>query len=365
MADGWLRVLLVVGETDGGIGRHVALLAEQLGGHSVAAAVCGPASALELLGELPGVGREVLTFSPRRVDTVVRARGRLRTLARGFDVVHAHGVQAGAIAAARPRQLPLVVTWHNAPLMTGPKRAAHSFVSRYVARSADLTLGASPDLAALARRLGARDARDTFVVAPPLTAVGRSAEAVRAELGAGARPLVLAVGRLQAQKRFDVLVSAAVRWAGREDAPLVVIAGDGPDRTALDAQIAASRAPVVLLGGRSDVADLLGAADVVALSSAWEARSLVAQEAMRAGVPLVTTAVGGLPDLVGDAALQVPAGDPRALGDALGGLLSDPELRSELATRGLARAGSWPTVEDSIRDLVATYRLAAGHAGLR
>ena len=87
-----------------------------------------------------------------------------------------------------------------------------------------------------------------------------------------------------------------------------MIAGDGPERAALAAQISRTNAPVVLLGARDDIADLLAAADVVALPSEWEARALVAQEALRAGVPLVTTAVGGLPSLVGDAAMFVPGG---------------------------------------------------------
>lgn len=356
MRNGWLRVLLVVGETEGGIGRHVATLAEQLGGHGVAAAVCGPASALEAVGEPPGVGKELLQTGGLRPDALLRSSRELRRLARGFDVVHAHGLRAGAVAAGRRRGVPLVVTWHNAPLMTGVPRLGYAALASYVARAADLTLGASADLTAAAREAGARDARDTFVVAPPLAAAARTRSAVRRELGVGKRPVVLAVGRLQAQKRFDVLIAAAARWAGRDDAPLVAIAGDGPDRVGLTAQIAATGAPVVLLGARSDVAELLRAADIVALPSLWEARSLVAQEALRAGVPLVTTPVGGLPDLVGDAALQVPVGDARALGDALDRLLADSQLRRELAGAGQARAASWPSIEEMAAALADTYR---------
>ncbi|HWA64780.1 MAG TPA: glycosyltransferase family 4 protein [Mycobacteriales bacterium] len=356
MADRPLKALLVVGETEGGIGRHVAVLAERLGRYGVAAAVCGPASALTAVGDPPGVGKELLSTSRSRPDVVLASRRRLRTLARGFDVVHAHGLRAGAIAAARPATSTLVVTWHNAPLTVGRARGAHAALERYVARCADLTLGASADLTQAAMRAGARTAATTFVVAPPLTPARRSREQVRAELGTDDRRIVLAVGRLQAQKRLDVLVTASSRWAGRSDAPLVVVAGDGPDEARLRAQITATAAPVVLLGARSDVADLLTVADVVALPSSWEARSLVAQEALRAGVPLVTTAVGGLPELVGDAALFVPVGDAAALGDALDQVLADHELAGRLAAAGRAQAAGWPSVDDAVAELAATYR---------
>jgi glycosyltransferase involved in cell wall biosynthesis len=356
-------VLLVVGETDGGIGRHVALLAEHLGRHGIAAAVSGPASALAAVGDPPGVGKALVETSRSRPDVVLSSRRKLRKLARGFDLVHAHGLRAGAIAAARPAPVPLVVTWHNAPLVGGSARRAHSLLERYVARSARLTLGASADLTEAASRAGARAARTTFVVAPPLGPAGRTREDVRAELGAGDRVVVLAVGRLQAQKRLDVLVGAATRWVGQSGGPMVVIAGSGPDEAQLRAQIATTGAPVQLLGARSDVADLLGAADVVALPSVWEARSLVAQEALRAGVPLVTTPVGGLPDLVGDAGLFAPVGDVDALGEALDRIIREPGLAARLTSDGLARAATWPTLEASVEELAAAYRDLLGRPG--
>ncbi|HEX3900838.1 MAG TPA: glycosyltransferase family 4 protein [Mycobacteriales bacterium] len=356
MADKPVRVLLVVGETAGGIGRHVALLAEHLGRYGVAAAVCGPGSALAAVGDPPGVGKALLDTARGRPDVVLSSRRRLCKLARGFEVVHAHGLRAGAVAAARPAHMPLVVTWHNAPLVGGLTGRLHSLLERYVARSASLTLGASADLTAAAVRAGARTASTTFVVAPPLAPATRSRADVRAELGAGSQPVVLAVGRLQAQKRFDVLVAAAGRWVGGEADPIVVIAGDGPDDAQLRAEIDRTTAPVRLLGARADVADLLRAADVVALPSVWEARSLVAQEAMRAGVPLVTTPVGALPELVGDGGLFVPVGDAQALGDALDRVLAEPDLAARLGSQGKARSAGWPTVERAVEELAATYR---------
>jgi glycosyltransferase involved in cell wall biosynthesis len=140
----------------------------------------------------------------------------------------------------------------------------------------------------------------------------------------------------------------------------VIIAGAGPDEAALRDRARARKSWVRFVGARHDIADLLLAADVVALPSQWEARSLVAQEALRAGVPLVTTPVGGLPDLVGDAGLFVPVGDVDALRAALQRLDADDDLRRQLAEAGRARAGTWPSIDASVADLVTTYRDLAG-----
>ncbi|RLP85970.1 glycosyltransferase, partial [Micromonospora sp. CV4] len=126
----------------------------------------------------------------------------------------------------------------------------------------------------------------------------------------------------------------------------------------------AGRAPVTLLGHRTDVADLLAAADLAVVTSDWEARQLFAQEALRVGVPLVATAVGGLPELVGDAAALVPAGDVDAVDAAVRALLDDPQARAELGRRGAERAATWPTEADTVAALAALYaELAAAPSG--
>src|SRR5664279_3135952 len=156
--------------------------------------------------------------------------------------------------------------------------------------------------------------RPTWPLASPAAAAPGQ---VRAELGADGRPLVLCVARLHPQKGLGTLVAAAAAWRAREPVPLTVIAGSGPLEPVLRAQVEAAGLPVRLLGRRTDVADLLAAADVVVLPSRWEARALAAQEALRAGRPLVATAVGGLPALLGNAAVLVPPDDPAALAAAV------------------------------------------------
>jgi glycosyltransferase involved in cell wall biosynthesis len=339
------HVLLVVAEVAGGIAAHVRALACDLSSLDVDVTVMAPASSLELLRLEPSgvevVAAPVGSLTPRAAWEV---RRQLRRAIGPSTVVHAQGLRAGATPGV-PRGVPLVATWHNTPLGNAAWRRAYAAVERRVARRATVVLAASTDLLARARAAGSADARLVLVGSPVPATPSPSRDQVRAELGIGPDlPIVLAVGRLQRQKRLDVLVAAAAGWpATGAGARRVVVAGDGPARDALQAQIDETGAPVTLLGARDDVAELMAAADVVVLTSEWEARSLVAQEALRAGVPLVCSAVGGLPDLVADAAVLVPVGDSLAVRVAVDRVLSDPELLTALVERGRRLAVTWPT----------------------
>ncbi len=325
-------VLLVLGTSTGGVGRHVQGLAQRLTAYGADVRVACPASTQEVFGFAQHVPVEI----GNRPHPVVDARA-VRVLRRvRADVVHAHGLRAGALAALSGRR-PLVVTWHNAQLTGGQ---AGALLERLVARRAAVTLAASQDLADRARSRGAGDVRLAPVAAPALTPTGH-------DPGLG-HPLVLAVGRLHPQKGYDVLLRALADLAGA----VVAVAGDGP----LEAELRAAAPQVRWLGRRDDVADLLAAADVVVLPSVWEARSLTAQEALRAGRPLVATAVGGLPDLVRDGALLVPPGDAAALGAAVRSLLDDPAAAAALAVRGVAVAAGWPTEDDTAAQVAGVYR---------
>lgn len=325
------RVLLVLATSTGGVGRHVASLAAGLTAEGVHVTTAGPASTGQLF-DLPRYVEVDIGSRPHAVRDLAALR-RLRSLAAGVDVVHAHGLRAGSLSVLCPG--PVVVTWHNA--VDGRLGAV---LEQLVARRAAVTLAASPDLAERAREAGGRDVRDAPVAAPPLTPTG-------VDPGLG-HPLVLAVGRLHPQKGYDVLVRALPALG---DA-VVAVAGDGP----LEGELRRTAPQVHWLGRRDDVADLLAAADVVVLPSTWEARSLTAQEALRAGRPLVATAVGGIPDLVGDGAVLVPPGDPHALGAAVRRLLDDPVEAAAVAARGRAVADSWPTEADTVAQVVAVYR---------
>ncbi|MBM7804540.1 glycosyltransferase involved in cell wall biosynthesis [Geodermatophilus bullaregiensis] len=364
------RVAEVLATSTGGVGTHLRSLLPALAGAGATVTVCGPAATDALFGF-----SSAAAFSPVEIsaglDPVadVRAGVALRRALAGADLVHAHGLRAGLVAAAAVRlrggRRPLVVTLHNAlPDRSGPLRRVLARAERATVRAADVVLAASGDLAGNARRLGARDVRVAPVAAPALPPATRTRDDVRAELGlTDGRPLVLAVGRLHPQKGYDVLLDAAATWAAAPRPPLVAVAGDGPLQAELAARVDAGRLPVTLLGRRTDVADLLAAADLAVLPSRWEARSLTAQEALRAGTPLVASRAGGLPELLGDAAELVPPGDAAALAEAVGALLADPSRATALAAAGRERAAGWPDEAATARQLVAVYRELLGPPG--
>ncbi|WBP86389.1 glycosyltransferase family 4 protein [Kitasatospora cathayae] len=366
---GQLHVVLVLAASTGGIGAHVRSLAQGLVAHGVIVTVCAPAGTDALFGfSRTGARFHTVDITPTagaRSDAT--AIGELRRAFTGADVVHAHGLRAGLLSdlalrtagrfpGLRP-ETPLVVTSHHALLATGMERRLQRLMERRVARAADLVLGASSDLVARARELGATDARLGPVAAPPMPEgrLGR-AEARAALLGDGPdRPLVLAVGRLVPQKAFGLLLDAVGELSALDPEPLLLLAGDGPEAGPLRERVAAEKLPVRLLGHRTDVPDLLAAADVVVVSSRWEARSLVVQEAMRAGVAVVATAVGGIPELVGDAAVLVAPGDPGALGRAVRELLADPARREQLVAAGRQQAETWPDEAATVAQVLSTY----------
>lgn len=157
--------------------------------------------------------------------------------------------------------------------------------------------------------------RDPDSLKPSRTDAG---ERVRAELGVGsATPMVLAIGRVEYQKGHEMLVEALVGespTSGSEAAVIVIAGRSGNATEALDQRIRelAMGERVRLLGHRSDVADLLVAADVFALPSRYEGTAGVVIEAMAAGTPIVATQVEGLVGVLehGTNARLAPVGDP-------------------------------------------------------
>lgn len=350
----------MIATSTGGVGTHVQTLLPGLAAAGARVAVCGPAATEDLFSyRAAGAGFAAVEIGGGlRPVHDLRAVAALRRATRAADLIHAHGLRAGAVAVAARSAGPVVVTLHNALLdPRGLRGRVGAVLERGVVGGADVVLAASADLAAHARSLGGRDVRLAPVSAPPMPSATRTAGEVRAELGIGPdRPLLLAVGRLHPQKGFDTLLDAARGWRDRPDRPLVVIAGDGPQEAELAARIEAESLPVRLLGRRSDVPDLLVACDVVVLTSRWEARALVAQEALRAARPLVATAVGGLPELLpGPVARLIPAGDPGALVAAVDAVLADPVGTERQIEAGSTLALRWPDVEDTVAGLVALY----------
>jgi glycosyltransferase involved in cell wall biosynthesis len=382
-----VKLALVLGTSTGGTARHVRMLAAGCAARGVRVEVFGPAQTdrdFAFDGAAPGVGFTDVELGDRpRLPGDLRAIGRLRRLFRAWqpDVVHAHGLRAGALAAIavafgrtaagnEPRNEPgneqgrpaLVVTVHNAAPAGGVTGAIYRVLELIVARNADSVLCVSDDLEDRMRAAGARRVGHAVVAAVPVLSPGDVSAETRAALraGFGADPgqaIVLAVGRLAAQKGFGLLLDAAARWADIRPAPLLVIAGQGPLAADLQARAASLGLTVRFAGQRPDVPALLAAADVFVLPSVWEGQSLVLQEAIRAGVPIVATLVGGNRELTGDdAAILIPPGDSQRIADAVRAVLGDPALAARLREAAVARARALPGEDAAVAAALAEYR---------
>jgi glycosyltransferase involved in cell wall biosynthesis len=187
---------------------------------------------------------------------------------------------------------------------------------------------------------------------------GVDASRVRRSSLAGQPPTILSVSRLKAPK--DVVTLARAFQQLEPGSFRAAIVGDGPDRARVEEELGTAGE---LLGERSDVAELLAQADVFVLSSRSEGLPISILEAMAAGLPVVASDVGGIPELVvdGETGLLVPAGDPDALAAALRRLVEDGELRRRLGAAARARVEQRFSVEQARRSHVELYeRLLAG-----
>ena len=177
---------------------------------------------------------------------------------------------------------------------------------------------------------------------------------------------MVAVARLAAQKGLGTLIDAAASWRDLDPAPLVVIAGDGPLAGELRRRADGLGVDVGFLGHVADVPALLAVAAVFVLPSRWEGQPLALQEALRAGLPVVASLVGGVAGLTGpDAALLVPPGDPAALAAAVAAVLTDPALAARLASAAAARGAALPTGADATEAALSAYASARRGTGLR
>jgi glycosyltransferase involved in cell wall biosynthesis len=306
----------------------------------------------------------------------------------GADIVHAHNMQPligpRGLAAARSAGARVVLHLHNARLFCAIGVAARDGGPCFRCRGRNtlpgLALncrGSLPEAAVYAAGLAAhqplvfesvaRFAAPSRWAAGQLALLGVPGERLHvlphylpaSELASGSGAdegrYALAAGRLSPEKGLDTAVEAAAQ----AKVPLR-IAGDGPAATALSALVRERDAPVELLGRvpRTEMAGLLAGAAMLVLSSrGHEFSPFSVLEAMGAGVPVVGTRSGGVPELIG-AERCVPRGDAPAMADRMSALWGDPDRRREEGEALLAQAREHHSEERYVSDLLGLYERA-------
>jgi len=154
--------------------------------------------------------------------------------------------------------------------------------------------------------------------------------------------LFVCVARFAPQKNHELLITAFAKGPASDPRAHLVLAGQGVLRAPLQVRVnqLGLTSRVHFLGLRTDIPDVLGAADIFALSSDYEGNPLSVIEAMAAGLPTVSTAVGGVPELLqnGKEGFIVQPGHPEELSEAMMILLGDPHLRRRMGAAAAARA---------------------------
>jgi sugar transferase (PEP-CTERM/EpsH1 system associated) len=293
---------------------------------------------------------------PRLIWQLFRAFRRERP-----DIVHTHawGTLVEGYVAARLARVPHLVHGEHGTLQLSPaqvraQRWVWSHVDRLLSVSSRLAermsaaVGISVDRITVLRngvdltrfgRTGRNDARQSLGVADDVALFGHA-------------------GRLVEVKDQAALVAAAAVLKAQGRRFRVVIAGEGPCRTALEAQIAREGLAdcVQLLGHRADVERLYGALDAYVLCSRSEGMPNTILEAMASGIAVVSTRVGGADELVvdGETGILVPAGQPAQLAQAMAQLIASPDRSRAMGRAGRARA----VASFSLPAMVAGYKAA-------
>jgi glycosyltransferase involved in cell wall biosynthesis len=194
----------------------------------------------------------------------------------------------------------------------------------------------------------------------------RSGADLRTELRIGpTTPIIGTVCVLRKQKALTMLIDAAAKLLRQLGDVRVLIVGEGPERPTLERRIADRdlSGVVQLLGHRDDVPDLIRGFDVAVCSSDFEGTPLAILEYMQAGLPIVATRVGGVPDMIDDGihGLLVEPGDPDGFAAAVGRVVTHPELGAELASAARARQQTEFDIDVTVRAIERLYEdLASG-----
>ncbi|MBM3269292.1 MAG: glycosyltransferase [Candidatus Sericytochromatia bacterium] len=306
--------------------------------------------------------------SPRGILALARTIADL-VAAHGIAVVHANSpttALAARLASSLPfrargsrRRVAVIASAHGVW-----RDRVKAGVALMFSLGADSVVGCSDFIRRDLQRRGllAREVRTIHngVPQPDAPADPACRPAVRAECGLPPdAPLVVTAARLADQKGLHHLLAAFPAVRARVPGAALLVAGEGERRADLEreARDLGLDGAVRFLGRRDDVSRLLAAADVFCLPSLSEGLPLAIAEAMAAGLPVVATPVGGVPEIVqdGETGFLVPPGDAGALAARLAALLADARLREQMGAWGRLRASRHFSLERMATRFEALY----------
>jgi glycosyltransferase involved in cell wall biosynthesis len=315
---------------------------------------------------VPDLGREIRPIADlRALRTLMRLMRRVQP-----HIVHTHTAKAGAVGrlAAILTGVPVVVhTFHGhvlrgyfSPARTAVYRAIERGLARHTQRLLTVSDRVRDELLALG--VGRPHQYTTVPVGlelgPLLQAEGRRGELHR-ELRVGDAPLVGIVARLVPIKAHEVFLAAAARVHAVLPQARFIIVGDGERRQELEQQVDALGLGGVthFLGWRADLDRVYADLDVVVLTSRNEGSPVALIEAMAAGVPVVATAVGGVPDVVADgtSGLLAPIDDAPTVADHTIALLRDRPRAAAMGRAGRARVVATYSADRLVADIESLY----------
>ena len=283
------------------------------------------------------------------------------------DLVSAHSTKAGFAArfSCAVLRVPVIFTAHGWAFTEGKNPLARYLLAlgeRLAAKVTKKIICVSEHDKELALRFRVAPEQKLVVIhngMEPSLYINADGSKVRFELGLKEDEILIAmVARFVPQKDHDTLLQSLSLLPGRKFKAALV---GGGEREAFFRKKVGELGlgdNVIFLGERRDVPQILAASDIFVLSSNWEGlpRSII--EAMMAGLPVVATRVGGVPELVEDGVtgFLVPPKDPDALAEALQRLIADPELRLRMGQAGRKKALKEFTLDRMLRETERAYR---------
>ena len=381
-----MKITMVMGKASHSMGTFVASLSSTLAakGHDVQI-IAEPTSAklYRLKNVLP-----LWIVKPRRLflmGTNLRRLRRAQDVLKNSDVIHVHGLKAALYALVLtmfiPNTPPLLVSLYE---LNDERRDTfwRQLLFRWMDNRASLISGSSLRLTAKIDRQSSADTDSavSFLVSPRVEKllqtgmlnrkerVGNWAKLAAAERLRNRGQLVLGIGPIEQEKRFDRFVRAMQRVTYPATG---VVIGDGDPQLLAGLRSYGSDAQVSFLGWRKSLDTWLQAASVLVITSEWESRGFIAQEAMSLGLPIVAAPVGKLRDILLPAgvAMDSQQGENLVGGEQTAGQSNDPELgigslvvdtddaeaTAQAITKLLANPSIWYEKQESARHRAATW----------